>query len=290
MVRSRPNEPPANRLRKSNPQRRNGSAELDKNLESVLASLSQLLVASGYGFHRAMRMAKQAFVEAARNLEGGKKKVSIARIAASTGITRVEVSRILRTSARNSSNFAQPQNRAAQVALGWITDNRFSDDSHHGRALKFSGKSSSFTALTKSYSGDIPARAMLTEMKRLGMVRQTKDGAIRLVRTEARVPRTAVSAMRAISPWVTQLSQFSQASRQDDLTSTTNHIRLCFASIPQVLAAIRLLGERKIAFVDAISELGGHSAQKSKFAVEVTIAVAATKPSKIALRKPHQKN
>ena len=40
------------------------SIDLDRNLEQILASLAQLLVASGYGFNRAMSMTKAAFVNA----------------------------------------------------------------------------------------------------------------------------------------------------------------------------------------------------------------------------------
>ena len=160
------------RLRRNAKLHRSASRDLEKNLEQVLASLSQLLVASGYGFHRAMKMTKLAFVEAARNLEGNSNRVSIARIAATTGLTRLEVSRLLKANPRNSVIPNRPQNRAAQVALGWISDNRYSQAPGGARLLLFDGERHSFSRLVKTYSGDIPARAMLTEMKRLGMVRQ----------------------------------------------------------------------------------------------------------------------
>ncbi len=272
-----------NRLAHSNrerPRKRESRAELDKNLEEVLASLSDLLVASGYGFHRAMRKAKTAFVEAARNVEGNAKKVSIARIAAITGLTRVEVSRILR--ANDKQLDLRPQHRIAQVVHGWLTDRKYSEGHRRNLALPFEGKSRSFTALVKAYSGDIPARAMLTEMARLGIVRQEPNDVVRLVRLESRIPETAISAMRAISPWVSQISLFGHAAQGTELTSSTNHIRLHFESIPQLLAAVRLLEEKQTALLESISELGGFPVTQGKFEMEVTVAIAAAKPADAA--------
>ncbi len=269
------------------PNRRSTSSEIDKNLEQVLASLAHLLVASGYGFHNAMRMAKRAFIHAARNVEGNSKRISIARIAATTGLTRIEVSRILRTSDQNVD--PRPQNRVAQVVQGWLTDSRYSKGSRASHALPYEGKTRSFTALVKTYSGDIPARAMLREMVRLGIVREESGGIVRLVRSESRIPRAAIHAMRAISPWVNQISLFGHAAQGTKLTSSTNHIRLHFDSIPQLLAAVRLLDDKKAAFLAGISELGGFPISRGKYPMEVTVAIAAAKPAEAAARNRKRK-
>lgn len=273
--------------RARHPNRRSTSSELDKNLEQVLASLAHLLVASGYGFHHAMRMAKRAFIDAARNVEGNSKRMSTARIAATTGLTRTEVSRILRTSDKTADR--RPQNRVAQVVHGWLTDSRYSKGSRISHALPYEGKARSFTALVKSYSGDIPARAMLREMVRMGIVREISGGIIRLVRTDSRIPRAAIHAMRAISPWVNQISIFGQETQAIELTSNTNHIRLRFDSIPQLLAAVRLLDEKKAAFLAGISELGGFPVSRGKYPMEVTVAIAAAKPAEATARKLKRK-
>jgi hypothetical protein len=56
---------------------------------------------------------------------------------------------------------------------------------------------------------------------------------------------------------------------------------LGFESLPQALASIRLLEERKAAFLEAIAHLGGHSVDKKKYGMQVTVAVAAASPSQI---------
>jgi hypothetical protein len=84
--------------------------------------------------------------------------------------------------------------------------------------------------------------------------------------------------MRAISPWVNQISLFGQAAQGSELTSSTDHIRLHFESIAQLHAAVRLLDEKKVAFLEAISELGGFSVTNEKHSMEVTVAIAAAKP------------
>ncbi len=265
------------------------SRELDRNLEEVLASLSQLLVSSGYGFHRTVRLMKLAFARAARDIENSASRASIARIAASTGMTRIEVSRLLRPNSRTTPAEAKPHNRAVQVALGWISDPQYSNSAGEAALLQFDGRQRSFSKLVRAYSGDIPARAMLTEMKRLRMVRQDRSGLIRLLRTEAPVPRASVSALRAIRPWVSQLAQFSQAPQDNDLISSTNHVTLGFESLPQALASLRLLEERRVAFLEAIAQLGGHSADKKKYGMQVTVAVAAASPSQIRRRTSRKK-
>ncbi len=267
----------------------NASRELDRNLERVLGSLSQLLVASGYGFHRTVRLMKVAYVCAARDLENSTSRASIARIAASTGLTRIEVSRLLRSSTRPATAETKPHNRAVQVALGWISDARYSNGSGKAVSLQFDGHRKSFSELVRAYSGDIPARAMFTEMKRLRMVRQERSGLIRLIRTEAPVPKATVSALRAIRPFVSQLALLSQTPQENELDSTTNHISLGFESLPQALASVRLLEERKAAFLEAIAQLGGHSADRKKYGMQVTVAVAAARPSQIRRRTSRKK-
>src|SRR5438105_3378796 len=70
------------------------SIGLDTSLVQILNSLASLLVESGYTFNRLMRISRVAYVVAARKMaESSKQRISIARIAASTGLTRTEVSR-----------------------------------------------------------------------------------------------------------------------------------------------------------------------------------------------------
>ena len=71
-------------------------------------------------------------------------------------------------------------NRGARVIAGWVRDKEFHDKAGDPLALPAEGKSASFGVLVRRYSGDMPIRAMLDEFLRVGAVRKTKDGRIRL--------------------------------------------------------------------------------------------------------------
>jgi hypothetical protein len=272
------------------PLSRSGSAVhrsigLDTSLVQILNSLASLLVESGYTFNRLMRISRVAYVVAARKMaESSKQRISIARIAASTGLTRTEVSRILKT--RTPVIDDHPAlSRATRVAEAWKTGSRFCDASGRPRVLRFDGKEPSFSKLVKKFSADIPARAMLTEMKRLRMVVQTSRDEIRLIRTQPSIPKKAVSALDAIHPWVSNLADSILSAKPSDLTSKTDHIKLRFGSLPQVWAAVRSLDEQRHAFLDAISHLGGHSGREDGYRLDVTVATATAKPSRIVISR-----
>jgi hypothetical protein len=266
------------------------ASDLDRSLALILAALAQLLLKSGLGFGHLAKMARVAYVNAAREMDNDKKKkVTIARIAASTGLTRLEVSRIVRQRLSDAKNVPRSSSRAARVAAGWISDPIYSTSRGPPKALPFEGSGATFSSLVRKYSGDIPARAMLTEMNRLRMVQQDKDDVIRLLRLEENISPATVSTLRAIYPWVSALAQSAQIRHSSSLTLKTVQIPLSFDSIPQVLAAIRSLNERRDAFVESVSQLSSNSRRRNMFKVDVTIAVAAARPSRIAITKQTRK-
>jgi hypothetical protein len=168
--------------------------------------------------------------------------------------------------------------RAARVADGWVSDKKYSSANQKPRPLKFEGKGATFSSLVRAYSRDIPARAMLVEMERLQMVRQDTTDTIRLVRKEGRILPTTVSALAAIYPWVSMLSQSVDDLARNSLTSKTDHIGLSFDSVPQALSAVRILNDRREAFLESVSQLGTSSPRGRKYKVDVTVAVAAATP------------
>jgi hypothetical protein len=61
-----------------------------------------------------------------------------------------------------------------KVLQGWRGDRRFLDKQGHPKTLRISGPSNSFLILTRLYGGDVPHRAILDELQRVGAVR--RDG------------------------------------------------------------------------------------------------------------------
>jgi hypothetical protein len=255
------------------------SNDIDRYLMQILVNVGQLLLRKGYGFRRFNKVARLAFVEAALTLDAGSGlRPSIARIAAATGLTRIEVSQLRRNTSASQLNEATPLNRAISVALGWSSDRAFQGEKGKPLQLPFAAPGPSFTKLVRKYSGDIPARAMLIEMERLGMTRESDNGSVELVRDSNRTVKPAIAAIRAISPWVNFFKKAGDEGSNEGLTSTTRQIRIHFESLPQVYAAVRELESRRTSFIAGLELLGTRSRRNAEYDLTISVAVAAAKP------------
>ena len=127
-------------------------------------------------------LAKRVYVDVA-NAEFGiaGKKQTTSRIAILTGLTRKEVQRLLAQPPDTEPASTEEYHRASRVITGWVRDPDFGDGKGHPHPLRMEGKRASFSALVKRYSGDIPIRAMVDELLRVGAVKQLKDGRICLL-------------------------------------------------------------------------------------------------------------
>jgi hypothetical protein len=133
-------------------------------------------------------LAKRAFVDAARHefaLPG--RKASASRISLLTGLTRKDVQH-LRTSAPDAADDGAQYNRAARVVAGWVRDPLFHTVTGAPLDLPFDDGNKSFSELVRLYSGDVPPRAVLDELLRVGTVERDELGLIRLL-TRVYIPR-----------------------------------------------------------------------------------------------------
>ena len=251
---------------------------LEADLSRTLSSIATLLISSGYAYGKMSRLARVAFVDAAvETCTADGKRPSIAQIAAATGLTRTEVSNILRQRKR-SLRAVDSKNRSNNVAAGWASDNKYCNTTGIPRPLQFKGRRADFSSLVKKYSGDIPARAMLREMQRLGMVRCDSRGLIRLERKQVPIEMANVRAFKAVEPWMTLLKETVLRNEKQLIRADTSQVELYFDSIPQLLAVLRNLKERRTAFVDGIAGLGGRSAGDNNYSMRINIAVAVARP------------
>ena len=254
------------------------SEALDSELRQVLDSVAQLLVANGYGFARFGKLARLSFVNAAKSIDQDKgKRISKARIAALTGLTRTQVSQLLRHEMKGSNRPFDTENRPLRVVQGWLNDSKFLHPNNSPRRLQFKGGDSSFSHLVRKYSGDIPARAMLTEMQRLRIVNFDPQDGVILVRPRPRVSRKTLLAMRAISPWAKLLTTTDSTNRLGEVSSKVKQVSLTFNSLPQLLAAVRELEHRRIAFVNGLEQLDNAKPASRNHSLKISIAVAAEK-------------
>jgi Family of unknown function (DUF6502) len=148
----------------------------------LLLPLVRILLRNNVSHRTFADLAKQVYVEVA-NTEFGlpAKKQTVSRIAILTGLTRKEVQRLLTPPPDGRSIGEKEYHRGSRVITGWLRDPKYGDGKGHPRPLPMERRGASFSTLVKSYSGDIPVRAVLDELLRVGAVKQLKDGRICLV-------------------------------------------------------------------------------------------------------------
>lgn len=157
-------------------------------LHKLLRPLVRILLRNGVPFAAFADLVKCVYVEVAADeftLPG--KKQSNSRIATITGLTRKEVLRINNLDEFVSHERVEKHHRAARVVSGWVRDRNYHDKKNQPARLPLEGKSGSFAELVKTYSGDVPARAILDELLQTGVVELSPNGHARLL-TRAYIP------------------------------------------------------------------------------------------------------
>ena len=165
-------------------------------LERVLRPLFRIVLRNNMSFKAFLDIAKHTYVQvAASEFRIPGKKQSVSRIALLSGLTRKEVQRLLDAPAANDENSeaGERYNRAARVVAGWVRDKDFCDATGHPKVLALQDgggeNRASFAELVRRFSGDIPFRAVLDELLRVGVVEKFDDGNVHL-KTRAYVPES----------------------------------------------------------------------------------------------------
>lgn len=128
-------------------------------------------------------IARRAFVAVARDeFTNSGRKQSISRVALLTGLARREVAKIYNDTQPPPPESAERVNRSATIISGWTHDMRFRDRRGKPASLVFEhGSDASFGELVRIYGNDVPARAALDELMRVGVVTKLKGGRIKLL-------------------------------------------------------------------------------------------------------------
>jgi hypothetical protein len=159
-------------------------------ITTLLRPLVRLLLRNHVPYRTFADLAKRVYVDVATEEFGipGRKQ-SKSRVSVITGLSRKEVLRVKRLPAPSDLGAVERYNRAARVIAGWVRDRRFGDESGQPTDLPFEGETVCFRELVKTYSGDAPARAVLDELVRVGVVERTPDGRIQLLERSF-IPKT----------------------------------------------------------------------------------------------------
>ena len=145
-------------------------------LVALLDALASVLIHLEITPARLAQIARTSFVKAgssqARMRTSG--RPHLARIAALTGLTRLEVKKIVSSGFDAGLSDLESLPRALRVLGGWRNSTIYS---RHGkpRKLRITGSSPSFYSLCKAFSGDIPHKVILDELVRQHRVVFTND-------------------------------------------------------------------------------------------------------------------
>lgn len=149
----------------------------------ILRPLVRQLVHHGVTFPIVSRLLKQLFVEvAAEDLKLPRRKLSDSRIALITGIPRKEVAG-LRDAPPQPDELPLDTHLATRLIGRWTSDARFLTPDGQPQVLPFDTRdpSPSFSELVKRSGGDIPARAVLDELVRVGAAKVSAERDITLL-------------------------------------------------------------------------------------------------------------
>jgi hypothetical protein len=192
---------------------------MEQNKQNILVALrmifrpvAKILLLAGITWKEIAEVCKATLVEVASAEFGIKgRPTNASRVAILTGFTRKEVSRLRNILEAEDVYSGERMNHATRVLTGWYTDTEFLDADGSPRALANDGEGASFPALCRRYASDVPATAMLKELKHVGAVTDGPNGRL-IVQTRYYMPRQ-LDAERVLS----------SGSVMEDLGNTVAH-------------------------------------------------------------------
>lgn len=135
----------------------------------LLSTIAAVLIRLGLDSPQSERLLRRAFVKAAlQRVQADSQRLTQARIASLTGLSRLEVRTILK--ARTALGPAQAT-RVDHVIHGWKTDPQFLDASGKPKQLEMRGQRSTFARLAKKYGRDVTAHSLRADLVRRGLVK-----------------------------------------------------------------------------------------------------------------------
>src|SRR5438094_1440029 len=168
---------------------KNVTQALKEATHTVLRPLVHVLLRNGMPYGAFAELARRAYAEVAeKDFALPHKKQTVSRISTLTGLTRKEVTRIQATEVPSPAEDHERYHRPARVIGGWVRAKAYHDRKGHPADLPMDGKTKSFAALVREFSGDIPVRAIADELVRVGAIEILPNGNVRLL-TRAYIPR-----------------------------------------------------------------------------------------------------
>jgi len=156
----------------------------------LLRPLIRILLRNGVSFGTFSDLAKWVFIDVATkefSIEG--RKQSDSRVSVITGLSRREVMRVRQLPKPDVTVSLEKHNRAARVLAAWRREKPFLDVEGNPLAIPMEGSGPTFSELVTRFSGNVPPRAILDELTRVGAVEAMDDGRLHL-RARAYIPKS----------------------------------------------------------------------------------------------------
>jgi hypothetical protein len=172
----------------------NINSQLLSAIVKLLRPLVRILLRYGISYGTFADLIKWVYVEvASKEFQISGRKQSKSRVSIITGLSRKEVLKLKSMDMPFDNETTKRYNRAARVISGWIRDPKFKGKNGKTRALAFDDSEDSFSNLVKTYSGDVPVRALFDELKSVNAIKVNENGTISLV-TKGYTPSEDVAA------------------------------------------------------------------------------------------------
>jgi hypothetical protein len=213
----------------------------------LLRPLVRILLKNGVSYRTFSDLIKWVYVDVARKDFGIKgRKQTTSRISVITGLSRKEVTRVRRIDRPDDRSSVEMYNRAARVIAAWRRENRFLDSGGKPAPLPISGPGATFSELVRRFSGDVPVRATLDELLRIGAVKQSEDGKICLV-ARAYIPESSdAEKLHILGTDVAHLVSTIAHNLKPDPTGPRLQRKVAYDNLPDdVLPEFRKLSAKK---------------------------------------------
>jgi Family of unknown function (DUF6502) len=268
-----------------------------KALLQLFEPLVEFVLNSGLSTHELHSIFREAAVRtvAARQLEHSP-RVNISGIAASTGIPRNEISRILKLNAESSRKVVDRlQQSTNRILAVWHQDPRFANPAGKPADLRMYGRGATFDSLVRGHGRGIPTRAMLDELMRTGTAEVLPS---RLVRAKAMVAvdcGMTAQGIRSFGERATELlSTMLQNMKNPDnpkFVASISGTNIPFAVVPLFRKEVASKGADFLADMQdsLVREVVDGTTKKAPQSKRVSVTIfyheSRGKPKKVAARK-----
>jgi Family of unknown function (DUF6502) len=183
----------------------------------LLEPIARFALDSGLSIRELSSILREAAVRdlAAQQLEVARRP-NISGIAASSGIPRGEISRILdkKTTSASEQDVKRHELSTRKVLAAWCQDPKFAAENGQPADLKMYGRGATFETLAKSHGRGIPTRAILDELRRTGAIEVCSSQEIRLSKFTHADRRISPQVIRALGDVTELLTAMLQNTRQ----------------------------------------------------------------------------